>query len=127
MVVLLRVPEVDDPDFVAELSHAEGHLLRLVGSADKTTTEAIGAMLARVHAELCRRAARSVVVDLHGVDAMSARAFRQLLAWVESVQVLAPAERYRIRLRGNPALAWQQHGLAALACFDTDVVAIEAP
>ena len=126
MVVVLRVPDVDEPDFVAEVSYNEGPALRLAGTADKTTTEVFGEMLARLHGELCRRGARAITVDMHEVDAMSARAFRELLAWLARVQELAPAERYRIRLRGNPALPWQQHGLAALACFDPELITVEA-
>jgi hypothetical protein len=125
MAVLLRVPEVEDPDFLAEMSYAEGACLRLSGSADGTTTQAFGEMFAKLHAELCERNARVLTLDMQHVDYMSARCFRQLLAWVNRVQELASDQRYKIRLRGNASLAWQKHSLAALSCFDTELISLE--
>ncbi|HLL25629.1 MAG TPA: hypothetical protein VK427_26010 [Kofleriaceae bacterium] len=125
MAVLLRVPEVEDPDFIAELSYVEGATLRLSGSADKTSTTALARLFAMLHDELRQRAARALVIDLHDCDYMAVPCFRQLLAWVEAVQELAPDERYKLRLRGNNGLAWQAHSLAALACFDTELITVE--
>lgn len=125
MAVLLRVPEVDDPDFIAEMSYAEGAVLRLSGSADKSSTDAIATMFGALHEELCRRGARTVVIDMTNVDFMAAPCFRQLLAWVTKVQEMDLAQRYKLRLRGNKSLPWQTHSLAALSCFDTDVVSVE--
>jgi len=126
MAVLLRVPEVEDPDFTAEMSYADGAVLRLTGSADKSSTPALADMVAALHDELCRRGTRVLVIDLYDVDYMAAPCFRQLLAWVDKVQELDREQQYKIRLRGNPSLAWQAHGLAALACFDTELISVEA-
>lgn len=123
---MLRVPEVDDPDFVAEMSYAEGPVLKLTGSVDKTSTAAIGALFSALHDELGERGARTVVIDMHDLDYMAASCFRQLLAWVNQVQALDDDRRYAIRLRGNPSVAWQVHSLAALACFDTELIRVES-
>lgn len=125
MAVLLRVPEVEDPDFIAEMSYAEGAVLKLVGSADRTALAALGELFAAVHDALGTRQARSVVVDTTEVDYLAAPCVRELIAWIERVQALAPERRYTIRLRGNPGLGWQTHGLAALACFDPELVRVE--
>lgn len=125
MAVLLRVPEVDDPDFVAEMSYAEGPVLRLTGSADKTSTDALASMFTAVHDELCSRGARTVVIDMTDVDFMAAPCFRQLLAWVNKVQEMDGERRYKLRLRGNRSLPWQIHSLAALSCFDTELLSVE--
>ena len=125
MAVLLRVPEVDDPDFIAEISYADGAVLRLTGSADKSSTDAIAGMFSALHEELCKRAARAVVIDMTNVDFMSAPCFRELLAWVTKVQEMDAAKRYKLRLRGNKSLPWQTHSLAALSCFDTDLLSVE--
>jgi hypothetical protein len=125
MPVLLRVPEVDDPDFIAEMTSTDGARLRLSGSADKTTTEAIAGMFAALHDELREQGTRAVVIDMHDVDFMAAPCFRQLLAWVGRVQELDAAQRYQIKLRGNKALPWQVHSLAAVQCFDTELISIE--
>ena len=126
MAVLLRVPEVEDPDFTAEMSYADGAVLRLTGSADKSSTPALADMVAALHDELCRRGTRVLVIDMYDVDFMAAPCFRQLLAWVDKVQELESAQQYKIRLRGNPSVPWQTHGLAALACFDTELISVEA-
>ncbi len=126
MAVLLRVPEVEDPDFIAEMSYVEGAVLRLSGSADKTSVDGVAAMFGAVHDELCARGARVLVIDMCDVDFMAARFFRELLALVGRVQELELDKRYRIRLRGNRSVPWQTHSLAALSCFDTELISVEA-
>ena len=126
MAVLLRVPEVEDPDFIAEMSYAEGAVLRLSGSADKSSVDALAAMFGALHDELCVRGTRALVIDMHDVDFMAAPCFRQLLALVGRVQELERGRRYRIRLRGNRSVPWQTHSLAALSCFDTELISVEA-
>jgi hypothetical protein len=123
--VRLRVPAVDDPDFVVDLAHGEVAVLRLVGSADTAAIEPLGELLVAVHQELLERKTREIVVDMRGLDRMIAACFRQLLAWLGRVQPLEADARYRIRFRLNPSIAWQQHGMPALSCFDTDLIAIE--
>lgn len=124
MAVLLRVPDVEDPDFIAEMSYADG-VLRLSGSADKTSVDAIGKMFAALHDELCKRGTRALVIDMCDCDYMAATCFRQLLALVNRVQSLDADKRYKLRLRGNRSLAWQVHSLAALSCFDTELISVE--
>lgn len=126
MGVRLRVPDVDDADFVADVAHADdGVQLVLVGSADTAAGPGFRALLDELHGELRERGARAVVVDMYALDHMVAACFRELVAWVGRVQELAPEQRYRIRVRRNPAIEWQSNGLRALACFDTDIVVIE--
>jgi hypothetical protein len=126
MSVRLRVPAVDDPDFLAEVSYANGAVLRLVGSATSGATEALAALLASLDAELRARETRAVVVDMHGVEVMTAPCFNELVAWIERLSELEPPERYQVRVRANPQISWQQHSLGALACFDTRIVRIES-
>jgi hypothetical protein len=125
MAVLLRVPDVEDPDFIVEMSYAEGAVLRLSGSADKASVHAIATMFGALHDELCVRGTRALVIDMYDVDFMAAPCFRQLLALVGRVQELEREKRYRIRLRGNRSVAWQTHSLAALSCFDTELISVE--
>jgi anti-anti-sigma regulatory factor len=125
MAVLLRVPEVEDPDFIAEMTYVEGAVLRLSGSADRTSVESIGKMFVALHEELRKRGTRVLVIDVSDCDYMAATCFRQLLAFVNRVQSLETAQRYKLRLRGNRSVAWQVHSLAALACFDTDLISVE--
>lgn len=126
MAVLLRVPEVDDPDFIADVSYVEGPVLRLSGSADRSSLEPLAQLFARVHDELCQRGARAIVVDLTDVELMAAPCFRQLVVWVDKVQALDAGHRYKMRLRGNKSVPWQTSSLAALACFDTELLSVES-
>jgi hypothetical protein len=121
----LRVPDVDDPSFIAEVTFADGALLRLTGSADSSVTAPLGKLLAELHEELVGKHVREVVVDMTAVDFMSSPCFKSFLTWIETLQELAPDGRYQIRMRSNPAILWQKHGLQALSCFDTDLVKVE--
>jgi hypothetical protein len=126
MTVRLRVPAVEDPDFVAEVSYADGALLRLVGSANAAATEALGELLSSLDAELRERRTRAIVVDLHGMEVMAAPCFNELVTWISRLSEVDPEERYQILVRGNPQILWQQHSLGALACFDTRIVRVES-
>lgn len=121
----LRVPDVDDPSFVAEVSFTAGPVLTLHGSADSTVTAPLGALLGELHAELLARNATEIVVEISGVELMNAACVTGFLTWIETLQELPPAQRYRIRMKTNASIPWQKHGLAALSCFDTELVKIE--
>jgi hypothetical protein len=123
--VVLQVPAVEDPDFVAELTYRDGARLRLAGSADSAVAGVLGPALARVHDELRTRRERELVVDLRAVDSMIAACWRELVAWIVRLGELAPDERYRVRVCTSPAIGWQQHVVPALACFATDLVTVE--
>ena len=114
MKVRLRVPAVDDPDFVADFDHGEVAVLRFVGSADNNATAPLASLLSTLHDELRERNTREIVVDLRGLDFMSAPCFSQLVTWLTRLQELAAHQRYRIRFRLNASINWQSHSLAAL-------------
>jgi hypothetical protein len=126
MSVRLRVPAVEDPDFTADLTDGEPAELRLTGSADSAASAPLAELLTALHAELQAKRTRVIVVDMLALDAMSSVCFKQLLGWLSTLQELAPEDRYRIRIRSNPAILWQKHGLRALSCFDTTLIEIEA-
>jgi hypothetical protein len=48
-----------------------------------------------------------------------------LATWLARVRALPAERRYRLRFRANPHLSWQRSCLRALACFATDLVAVE--
>lgn len=123
--VRLRVPVVDDPDLIVEMSHGETAVLRMVGSADTKAQQPFGMLLAQVHDELVARRTPELVLDMRSLDHMGAPCLRQLLAWLNRQTENPDAERYRIRIQILPALAWQQ-SLQALSCFDTDTITIES-
>jgi len=125
VVERLRVPPVDDPDFVVEVEFRGGAVMRLVGSADSQSTSQVAELLTALDAELRARGVREIVVDLQSLEFMAPSCFKQLLGWLHQVHAHAPADRYRIKLRPNRSIAWQTHTLPALSCFDTEILTIE--
>jgi hypothetical protein len=123
--VRLRVPDVDDPDFTVDVKLGPISELTLVGSADNTAVTGFGRLLATLHDELVAKKSSEIIVDMQAVDVMNAGCFKELVAWVGRLQELEPANRYRIRLRHNPSILWQKHGLQALTCFCTDFILLE--
>ena len=121
--VRLRVPVVDDPDLIVEMSHGEIAVLRLVGSADTTATKPLGMLLDQIHEELLERKTPELVLDMRSLDHMGAPCLRQMLAWINRQG--EAEERYRIRIRIQPTLPWQQN-LQALSCFDTTSISVES-
>jgi hypothetical protein len=106
------------------MSHGEIAVLRLVGSADSAATQPLGELLDQIHDELISKQTPEVVVDLRSLDHMAAACLRQLLAWFGRQHNTTEEQRYRIRIRILPAMAWQQ-SLHALSCFDTNTISIE--
>jgi len=124
----LRIPEVADPDFTADVRFDEASaLLAFVGSADAGARTSLGVLLGDLHEEVLTRRIAVVVVDMTGLDVMAAGCVNALLAWLGRVQELDEAARYRITFRINRSVAWQGNAVKALACFDTDLVTIEGP
>lgn len=118
--------EIRDPDFVAEVEQTEPLELRLSGSADMSARERLEALIERLHGQLTADGASVVRVDLRQLEFMSASSFTALVSWLTLVHELPPERRYRIRFQSNPLIRWQRRSLGALACFATDVVALEA-
>ena len=127
MSVVLRVPDVEDPDFVAsvDLGHDRPPTLELVGSADTAATRELAGLLQRLHAQLVKLRVTEIVVDMRELDHMAAGCVRELLAWFAALESTPVGDRYKIRLRSNAAIAWQRHTLPALSCFDTALVVVE--
>ena len=122
MTVRLRVPAVDDPDFVAEYDD-RGRVLRLIGSADNATANGLANLFADLHEELLAKKAKQITVDMRDLDFMGAGCVRELVAWFKALEGIIG--RYTIKLRANPAIGWQRNTLPALACFDTTLVTVE--
>lgn len=125
----MRVPEVADPDFVAEVAFAPGGpagevALVLTGSADHSCKLPLRGLLDQLHAELSAHGHARVVVDMRALDAMAAPCVTELLAWLYRVQDLETHARYRIAFHINRSIAWQAGAVKALACFDTSLVTV---
>jgi hypothetical protein len=122
MNVRLRVPAVDDPDFVAEYDD-RARVLRLVGSADNATAPGLANLFGDLHEELLAKKAKQVTVDMRDLDFLGTGCVRELITWFKQLEGIIG--RYTIKLRSNPAIAWQRNTLPALTCFDTTLVSVE--
>ncbi len=122
MTTRLRVPAVDDPDFVADYDE-RARVLRLVGSADAATAAGLARLFDDLHHELLGKQAGFVIVDMRDLEVMGPACVKALVAWFERLENVSP--RYQIKLRSNPAIGWQRTTLPALAYFDTSLVTVE--
>jgi anti-anti-sigma regulatory factor len=122
MTVRLRVPAVDDPQFVADYDE-RGRVLKLIGSADNATAAGLGRLFEDLHVDLVDKQATQIVVDMRDLDFLGTACVKELVGWIEKLEDLAG--RYTIKLRSNPTIAWQRTTLPALSCFDTALVTVE--
>jgi len=122
MTVRLRVPAVDDPQFVADWDD-RARVLKLIGSADNATATGLAKLFDDLHIDLLGKQASQVTVDMRDLDFLGTACVKELLGWIEKLEDLT--ERYTIKLRSNPTIAWQRTTLPALSCFDTALVTVE--
>ena len=122
MTVRLRVPAVDDPQFVADWDD-RARVLKLIGSADNATATGLAKLFDDLHFDLLGKQATQVTVDMRDLDFLGTACVKELLGWIEKLEDLS--ERYSIKLRSNPTIAWQRTTLPALSCFDTALVTVE--
>jgi len=122
MTVRLRVPAVDDPQFVADWD-ARARVLKLIGSADNATAAGLARLFDDLHVDLLGKQATQITVDMRDLDFLGTACVKELLGWIEKLEDLA--ERYTIKLRSNPTIAWQRTTLPALSCFDTALLTVE--
>ena len=122
----LDLPPVSAGEFKAEAA-LDGNAIavRCAGNADLRAREAVESLLVRVDSQAQRLGAAEVVVDLRELEFMNSSCFKSFVSWIGRVQDLAPAAQYRIRLRSNPKMHWQQRSLHALRCFAVELISIE--
>ena len=123
----IEVPSIHEDDFVAEVVIGDRIELRLAGSADSGSSGPFTDLLGRLHNLAQRREQREVVVDMLGLEFMSASAFNGVVGWLTQIAELPPERRYQLRFRPNPDIGWQQRSLRTLSCFATELVAIDGP
>jgi len=113
---------VDDPQFVADWDD-RARVLKLIGSADNATATGLAKLFDDLHFDLLGKQATQVTVDMRDLDFLGTACVKELLGWIEKLEDLS--ERYSIKLRSNPTIAWQRTTLPALSCFDTALVTVE--
>lgn len=119
------VQPIQQPDFAAEVSLGDPAELKLVGSADAQTSEALTRLIGELHSAVAASGIREVVVDLRTLEFMSAGSFNAFVSWLGLVNDLPPEQRYRMKFRSSSNILWQRRSLRTLSCFATDIIEIE--
>ncbi len=101
-------------------------VLTCAGSAESESSGALFTTLTGLHERAIGRAAQTVVADIRELEFAASSCIKAFVAWLQQIQQLDDAQRYKVRFRHNPRYAWQQRSLAALAAFAAGVVEIEA-
>ncbi|HEY6038792.1 MAG TPA: hypothetical protein VIV58_31135, partial [Kofleriaceae bacterium] len=93
MTVRLRVPAVDDPQFVADWDD-RARVLKLIGSADNATAAGLARLFDDLHVDLLGKQATQITVDMRDLDFLGTACVKELLGWIEKLEDLA--DRYTI-------------------------------
>ena len=86
--------------------------LEFSGSADNEAHAVLPGYFKLLHAEVQRSGTTMVVVDIHQLHFINSSCFKALVTWIDLLNGMPPAQRYRIRFLKDPTLRWQTR------CFD---------
>jgi len=100
--------------------------LRLVGTAETESMEALTALLKKLHTEALARGVREVTVDLRSLEFMNSSCFKAFVSWVGELEDVEIDRQYRIRFLSDESRHWQARSLGALTCFATHLIRVEA-
>ncbi len=78
-----------------------------------------------VHAEMAKRGAGRVRVDLRELEFCNSSGFKSFIHWIERIASLPEPSRYSLHFLSNPARKWQRTSLLALSCYGVNSVSME--
>jgi hypothetical protein len=117
------VPDIATPDLVSETATDGDRIeVRFVGSAEAVTSVDLAAYLEAIHRAALAGNAAEIVLDLQGLEFMSAACLRTMLAWVAEVH---RSPRYVARLVSDLRRPWQRRTFESLAEFGGESVCLE--
>ncbi|HEY5935469.1 MAG TPA: hypothetical protein VIU61_12555 [Kofleriaceae bacterium] len=103
-----------------------GISVRFAGTADVEAKSDLDDFMKKLHTESLRLGVARVALDFRELAFMNSSCFKIFVAWLAQIRDLSPDKQYRIQLYSNPNLLWQRRSLAALSCFASNLVTIEA-
>jgi hypothetical protein len=98
--------------------------VKLSGSCDSQTKALLEGFLADLHAETVRLRAKNVALDCESLYFMNSASVKSFVMWLTKIKTLGPVERYRVAVRTNRHLAWQQRSFGAISRSAPDVLTI---
>ena len=77
-----------------------------------------------VHAQLAAANLKEIRVDFSELEFCNSSGFKAFIHWIQKVQAMPEAHRYRIRFISSPVRKWQRTSLLALSCYAPGLVEI---
>ena len=77
-----------------------------------------------VHAQLAAANLKEIRVDFSDLEFCNSSGFKAFIHWIQKVQAMPEASRYRIRFLSSPTRKWQRTSLLALSCYAPGLVEI---
>jgi hypothetical protein len=77
-----------------------------------------------VHEQVLQAGAKEVRVDFLELEFCNSSGFKSFIYWIQRIQAVPEAQRYRLRFLSSPARKWQRTSLLALSCYSVDTVEI---
>ena len=78
-----------------------------------------------VHKHLLARQVTEVRIDLRELEFCNSSGFKSFIHWIQQIQQLPDAQRYRLRFQSSPQRKWQRVSLLALSCYGLNCVTME--
>ena len=77
-----------------------------------------------VHGQLSGANVKEIRVDFTELEFCNSSGFKAFIHWIQKVQALPEAQRYKLRFVSSPARKWQRTSLLALSCYAPGLVEI---
>jgi hypothetical protein len=77
-----------------------------------------------VHGQLSGANVKEIRVDFTELEFCNSSGFKAFIHWIQKVQALPEAKRYKLRFVSSPARKWQRTSLLALSCYAPGLVEI---
>jgi hypothetical protein len=77
-----------------------------------------------VHGQLSAANLKEIRVDFTELEFCNSSGFKAFIHWIQRVQSLPEAQRYRLRFVSSPTRKWQRTSLLALSCYAPGLVEI---
>jgi hypothetical protein len=100
--------------------------VKLTGNGDMETPALLGSYLKKIHGEVLRVRAHSVIVECDELYFMSSACIKCLATWIDGIVKLDPMERYKVKFQSNANLPWQRRSFEALRRFAPALVQVDS-
>ncbi len=77
-----------------------------------------------VHGQLTGAGLKDVRVDFQELEFCNSSGFKAFIHWIQKIQSLPEAQRYKLRFLSSPTRKWQRTSLLALSCYAPGLVEI---